>query len=389
MTWPMVTLGEVAEFNPRLPRTVPDDDPVSFLPMAGVSEDGVISYSEDRRVADVRKGYTHFRRGDVLLAKITPCFENGKATRTADLTTEIGAGSTEFHVVRASDKLEPSYTFHMLWNDKFRADAAGKMTGSAGQRRVPVDVVRSRAIPLPPLPEQRRIAGILDAADALRRRRREAIETLDTLQGALFAEMFGDEISSPWVAMRALADRISVGVVIRPASYYVESGVPALRSVNVKEAGFDLSDLKYFPAEISSGKLRKSELKTDDVIVVRTGQPGRAAVVPNYLAGANCIDMLVVTVSKSKLDPHFFEAFMNSERGRRMALSNQRGQIQQHLNATALKDFAFSPPSLEQQQLFAQRLTAFRSERTAMTTHLAHLDALFAALQSRAFAGSL
>lgn len=142
-----------------------DDDVASFLPMAAVSEDGHINFEEERTIRDVKKGYTFFERGDVLLAKITPCFENGKAARTTSLRNSFGFGSTEFHVIRASDEIDTSYLFHMLWNSRLRTIGANNMTGSAGQKRVPVDFLKRLEIPLPTIDEQRRIAAILDKAD--------------------------------------------------------------------------------------------------------------------------------------------------------------------------------------------------------------------------------
>src|SRR5882672_4670728 len=155
-------LDDVCEINPRMPKTLADDDVATFLPMAAVSEDGHIDFEEQREVREVKKGYTYFERGDVLVAKITPCFENGKATRTISLNTAVGFGSTEFHVLRAGKGIDRSYLFHMIWNSKFREVGAKNMTGSAGQRRVPADFLKRLEIPLPPLDKQRRIAAILD-----------------------------------------------------------------------------------------------------------------------------------------------------------------------------------------------------------------------------------
>ena len=267
------------------------------------------------------------------------------------------------------------------------------MTGSAGQKRVPADFLKRLKIPLPPLEEQRRIAGILDAADALRRRRRDALALLDALPGTIFAEMFGDPRDNPLgYPARKLSDlcsRITVGVVIKPASYYVDEGVPALRSVNVREGGFDLKNLKYFSRETNNGPLKKSKMKKGDVVIVRTGQPGRAAVVDEEVAGANCIDMLIASPKEDELLPYFLEAFLNSDAGRHMALSNQTGQVQQHLNATALKGIDFITPPIEEQREFARRLDEVRRVKEDLITHLDGLDTLFASLQSRAFAGEL
>lgn len=146
-----VEIQEVAVINPRsvIP-SISDDTLVTFLPMASVSENGCISYQEERAFGDVCKGYTCFKEGDILLAKITPCMENGKAALVSNLTNRIGFGSTEFHVLRPGDKIDGRYLFYMIWNPFFRQFARENMTGSAGQKRVPAESVKRYKIPLPP-----------------------------------------------------------------------------------------------------------------------------------------------------------------------------------------------------------------------------------------------
>ena len=112
-----------------------------------------------------------------------------------NLNTTCGFGSTEFHVIRANTKrLDGRYLVHFLRRNEIRLDGARNMTGSAGQRRVPKHYFESLSVPLPPLPEQRRIAAILDQADALRAKRREALAELDSLTQSIFIEMFGDPV---------------------------------------------------------------------------------------------------------------------------------------------------------------------------------------------------
>lgn len=190
MSLRMVRLGDVCEINPRASKSLRADETVSFLSMSSVSEDGFIDEEQERRAEQVRKGYTAFERGDILVAKITPCFENGKATRTTFLRHPIGFGSTEFHVLRASDVVLPDYIFHMVWNSSFRHVGSKNMTGSAGQRRVPTDFLRRLEIPLPPLDEQRRIVAILDLSNALRQKHKHAAELLKGLTQSIFLEMF-------------------------------------------------------------------------------------------------------------------------------------------------------------------------------------------------------
>src|SRR5687768_9657308 len=105
--------------------------------MASVSEEGRLVEHELRPIADVAKGYTSFVRGDVLMAKITPCMENGKAVYLRDLATKHGFGSTEFHVLRPRPSVDARFLFYLIWNPRFRAEASKHMTGSAGQKRVP------------------------------------------------------------------------------------------------------------------------------------------------------------------------------------------------------------------------------------------------------------
>ncbi|ELJ8708885.1 MULTISPECIES: restriction endonuclease subunit S [Vibrio] len=189
----MVKLTEVAEVNPRCPKDVDEDQLVSFVAMASASEEGLLLNEESRVLKDTKKGFTYFERGDVLLAKITPCFENGKSLRPYQISNKVGFGSTEFHVLRANmDKLDPTYLFYMVWNDAFRFIGTNAMAGAAGQKRVGTPFLKQLEIPLPPLAEQKRIAAILDKADAIRQKRKQAIELADEFLRSVFLDMFGD-----------------------------------------------------------------------------------------------------------------------------------------------------------------------------------------------------
>ena len=192
-------LGDIAAINPSAPAVVWTDGSrhVAFVPMAAVSEDGVLVSAEDRTVADVSGSHTYFERGDILLAKITPCFENGKAALVEALPYEIGFGSTEFHVIRCGPEVLPRYLFHHLRSPAFRATAAHAMTGTAGQKRVPAAFLRRCRVLLPALGEQLRIAALLDKVDAIRRRRGETVARVEELARSAFLHMFGHPASNP------------------------------------------------------------------------------------------------------------------------------------------------------------------------------------------------
>lgn len=179
--WIEAALPEVAEVNPSNPKLLPADDvPVSFIPMSAVDTlSGRLDPSDVRPWSQVKKGYTRFQDGDVLLAKITPCMENGKAAVARGLSRGVGAGSTEFHVLRPTDALRAELLLHYVLQEEFRRSARAHMTGTAGQLRVPSRFLDEKTLPLPPLPEQHRIVSALESYFT---RLDAAVETLQRVQ---------------------------------------------------------------------------------------------------------------------------------------------------------------------------------------------------------------
>ena len=164
--WRQVHISSIAKVNPPKPKVLYDDFPVSFIGMADVSEDARITNTETRSYRDVSNGFTGFRDGDVIVAKITPCLENGKGALAAGLKNGVGFGSTEFHILRADlTRVTPSYLFYHTVTHDFRGRAEMNMVGSAGQKRVPADFIRAYQIPLPSLDEQARIVDALHTCD--------------------------------------------------------------------------------------------------------------------------------------------------------------------------------------------------------------------------------
>lgn len=157
-------LGDLAALNPRSPR-VDDDSSVSFVPMDAISEDGRLISNLARRRGEIGSGYTGFVDNDVLVAKITPCFENGKGGHVCGLHSGVGFGSTEFHVLRPNDEGDARFIHHHIMAAAFRQNGERYMTGSAGQRRVPAEFIEDYRIPLMDAERRRNAASILDKAD--------------------------------------------------------------------------------------------------------------------------------------------------------------------------------------------------------------------------------
>lgn len=386
MSWETVELATVADINPRMPRGLADGLNVSFLPMAAVSEAGQIDYQEERSVEQVRKGYTYFRRGDVIVAKITPCFENGKAARTDALDEEHGFGSTEFHVIRGNpSELLSEYAFHLIWNPYFRKEATANMTGSAGQKRVPADFLKRLKIPLPPLEEQRRIAGILDAADALRRRRREALALLDTLPGAIFAEMFGDGENLDKAPMKELIEvRSSLADPTLPAN----ADLPHVGPEHILQGGGRIEWDRVQSCHEDGVTSGKYHFSVDDVIYSKI-RPYLNKVAIADRSGMCSADMYALRPSSERMSVRYLHFILGSAEF--LAYGNRvsgRANIPK-MNRKQLLAFAVPLPTADQQKEFERRLDAIDIERNKHVRQSSEIEALFASLQSRAFAGEL
>lgn len=188
--WEIANLSDVCDVNPKQQLDSLSDNEVSFLPMTAVSDAGFILYEEKRQLNDVRKGYTYFNRGDVLVAKITPCFENGKACMTRGLENPVGFGSTEFHVLRPGRYVLDLFIFYIVRGDKFRTFAQEKMTGSAGQKRVPVSLLKDLLIPIPPIENQYAFQSKLEHISSMQVHFKQGLEQLETLFSSLQQRAF-------------------------------------------------------------------------------------------------------------------------------------------------------------------------------------------------------
>ncbi len=341
-------------------REVADLEPeteVSFVPMEAVREYGGIDPDSTRPLSEVVEGYTYFRNGDVIVAKITPCFENGKGALATGLCNDVGFGTTELHVLRASLGVDPRFLLYLTFSDRFRRIGAASMYGAGGQKRVSDDFIRDFRHPLPDLPEQRAIADFLDREtakiDALVARKERLVELLQEKRTALITravtrgldsnvpmkdsgvEWLG-EIPAHWKVKRLkhLTPGTTVGIVVTPSKYYVDEGIPCLRSLNVSRGAIDMENL-VFISEHANELHRKSKIFAGDVVVVRTGQAGTAAVVPKGLDGANCIDLLIVRSSEQILS-QFVYYYLNSRNAISQAAELSVGAIQAHYNTSTL-----------------------------------------------------
>ena len=160
--WCWVRLGNALQVNPR--NHLDDDLEVSFVPMAVISEGYTNRFEAENRIwKSIKSGFTHFAENDVVLAKITPCFQNLKSAVMVNLRNGFGAGTTELHVLRRyKEQIDCKYLLYFLKNPVFIKDGLATMKGTAGQQRVSTDFIKEYLFPLPPFAEQRRIIERLE-----------------------------------------------------------------------------------------------------------------------------------------------------------------------------------------------------------------------------------
>lgn len=378
-------LGEIADINPRSPSVAPDTQ-ISFVGMAELSaERAVAQPRESVRFEQVAKGYTVFRDRDILAAKITPCWENGKVGQ-AHLASNVGAGSTEFHVVRARESADARYLMHFLRTPLVRATGELRMTGSGGQRRVPTAYLASLAVPLPSLDEQRRIAAILDHADALRAKRRQVLAHLDDLTQSIFHEMFRGAATSAWGRFRLaeIGEWRSGGTPPRGRGEHFEGDIPWFSSGEL--GGLYVS---HSSEQVTTAAIDETSAKLVPAGSILVGMYDTAALKSSITTvDASCNQ----AVAFSRPDPTIADAvyvYCAIQAVRRQVLALRRGIRQKNLNLTMVRAIEIPRAPLAVQRDFADRAGDVADAQEIASRRCSLDDELFASLQSRAFKGEL
>ena len=385
---PTAAVADVCEVNPTLRAKLAADDLVGFVGMADLDAEAATATDTEVRVFSDLKGYTPFERGDILVAKITPCFENRK-TGQATTSTPVAFGSTEFHVLRPhNDAIDARYLLHFLRRDAFLKLGEMRMTGAGGQRRVPTRIFAELVIPLPPLGEQQRIAGVLDAADGLRTKRRQALAKLDTLTQAIFIDMFGDPVSNPrgWPvdALTKLGDLDRGVSKHRPRNDPVLLGGdwPLIQTGDVAASGGYITE---FTATYSDVGLAQSKIWPVGTLcitiaanIAKTGILSFEACFPDsvvgFTAGLEGASEYVRCILSS-LQP---------------VLEKQAPEsAQKNINLKILRGLQVPIPPEELVVRFAQRACEVNALSVPGLRQQLGLDALFSSLQQRAFRGEL
>ncbi|MGY6638093.1 MAG: restriction endonuclease subunit S [Erythrobacter sp.] len=304
------------------------------------------------------------------------------AINTVPMTTNQG-----FITFSASRDLDPVFLLHWLIAQRGNLVAAA---GGSTFKELSRGTAKLLPILLPPLDEQRRIAEVLRSVDEAIAAQTGLCSHLRQTADDLADELFGQEIADCGDGLTPYGDAcetVQVGIVIKPASYYVDGGgVPALRSTNIRRNEIDFSALVQLSQEGHQIN-RKSSLRPGDVVTIRTGEPGKTAVIPGDAPSPlNCID-IIFSRPKPKLRPYFAAYFINSGTARRQIGAMQGGLAQQHFNVGEMKKLKIPVPDLARQDRVVEVMdAAWRMVRTE-EAQLSTLQATKAALMSDLLSG--
>ncbi len=276
---------------------------VSFVPMETIGEDGSLRLSETRPIGEVSEGYTCFQDDDVLVAKITPCFENGKGALASDLCNGIGFGTTELHVLRPHDGISSAFLHYLTRTVHFRILGTSWMYGAAGQQRIPERFIKDFPCLTPPPNEQDAIVNYIDAKtvniDALIAKKQRLIELLNEKRAAIIRhavtkgldptvpmkdsgiEWLG-EIPTHWqvlkLGMRADVTKLTGFEYTNHWETDPNGEIIALRGFNIKDRSLNLEDTELISSSLSL-LLKRSKLKAGDIVMPCTGTLGDAALI--------------------------------------------------------------------------------------------------------------
>jgi len=364
--WNVVAFEEAIELNPRY--TKPDDGPFDYLPMDAVDENKqTIEYWTEREKGNCTT--TWFKNGDTVYAKITPCTENGKIAFIQGLSTEVGSGSTEFLVFHPREGVtDERFVYYLANLPDFRSVTISLMEGSTGRQRVPSDVFKKGIkLPLPPLPEQRRIADILSTVDEQIQQTEEIIEKTEELRIGLMNEFFHTgyydhettdkgtlgEAPKDWDVC-PLSDVATVEMGSSPKSkYYNENGggLPFFQANN--EFGYRIPTHDRWCSEPN-----KIAEEGDTLVTIRGTYVGQVNVAPEKC----CIGRGLAAVSATEVDQEYL--YHQLAHREPYVKSIASGSTFDSINSTELRSLSIQVPPRDEQEKIASCLRNLQQKYT-------------------------
>lgn len=381
--WQEKKLADVCEIKPQKKEArekLNDDDLVSFVPMEdlGIMTKDFIA-TKERPLREVSGSYTYFADNDVLLAKITPCFENGKIGIAKNLTNGVGFGSSEYIVFRTNGEVIPDYLYYFLSREQFREEGKKAMTGAVGHKRVSKDFIDNYLLPLPLLAEQQRIVAILDEAFAHIGRAKENAEM--NLQNA--RELFDSYLQSVFANP---GDGWEVKTLNQISENLDSKRIPITK--NVRSSG----SIPYYGASGIVDYVADHIFDDDLLLVSEDGANLLARTYPIAfsISGKTWVNNHAHVLRFEKMESQtFVELYLNS-----IKLDDYvSGMAQPKLNQAMLNKIPIPFPSIEEQQTVVNKLNELSVETKKLENiyrqKINDLDELKKSILQKAFNGEL
>jgi type I restriction enzyme, S subunit len=410
--WPTRALADVCQIRPpkaEARRGISDADLVSFVPMEdlGIGQKNLVS-TQVKPLSEVVGSYTYFADGDVLLAKITPCFENGKLGIAAGLSNSIGFGSSEYVVFRPSQSIDKNWLYYFLSRESFRKEGAERMSGAVGHKRVAKEFIEAYPIPLPPLPEQKRIIAILDeafegisvAAANAEKNLANARELFESYLNSVFirrGEGWVEATVEELVGRKILSKPLdgNHGEIHPKKAEFVSSGVPFIMASDLMQGVVDQENCNFLsPKQASS--LRTGFSKDGDVLLSHKGTIGRAAILhtsQDYVMLTPQVTYYRVVDRSTMFNRFLYYMFQTKEFQEQLYHYANEGSTRAYIGITKQLKLRLRYPSLhEQKQLVAALDTLVAQSRSLEAIYGQKVDDLAElkqAILQKAFAGEL
>ena len=313
----------------------------------------------DRKLGDLRSGgYTYFAENDIIIAKITPCMENGKCAIATGLTNKIALGSSEFHVFRCSKEINKSFLFSLLNMKNVRNAAILNMTGASGHRRVPESFYRSLQIPLPPLDIQQKIVEECKKVDEYKL---NALKILEDSKKEIDSIVLPCFDNYPKVVLKTICDSFEYGTSEKSST---SGAVPVLRMGNIVDGSIDWSDLVYTD---NMQDIKKHSLKKNDILFNRTNSPiyvGKTALYEDERPAIFAGYLVRVNYQRDKIRGKYLSYILNSEPIMQHGFSVMTKSVNQaNISASLLAQYEIPLPSLDEQDEIINKLEAIERRK--------------------------
>ena len=398
--WELKTLGEVCEFSPKkrtAKETLDEGALVSFAPMENLCTGSrSLEPTNERTLASVYSNYTYFANGDVLLAKITPCFENGKLGVASDLMNGVGFGSSEFMVIRPSTNVLPEYIYYFLDRNTFRQWARQRMTGAVGHKRVPKELVANLEVPLPPLDEQKRIVALLDEAFAgLETARTNAEANLKNAE-----ELFVSTLDNLFSLRANKCEYVPLERHVEFVDYRGKtptkstSGIRLITAKNVKMGKINMEPREFMPHDLYDGWMTRGIPEEGDVLFTTEAPLANVAQLDTNEPVVIGQRLITMKPDNSVLLSNYLKFVLMSPAVQKDIRNNGTGATVVGIKASLLKKIKIPLASSieEQRKLGAKAEESFsglEQLRTDFAFKVTELSNLRQSLLQKAFAGEL